>query len=428
MSVSPAPSHRRPTTPPHPQHTFPIRKVLLGFGVLALMTSVTLYVWPWAMRLHKASTLFKPEEIVYNFTHMAEIFPATRVPASTQSQPLPVGTAIQLPEQFAIFGETHNTDEFLKKTGTTGLLVLQNGQIVFEQYYQGHHPDEVHISWSLAKSTLSALTGIALHEGLIHSVQDPVDQYAPDLKGTGYEGVRLKDVLQMSSGIRFNENYDDEKSDIAQLARIEAVGGSFNAYAKNLVNENKPGTYRRYKSFDTQVLAMVLRGATGRSIADYMHEKLWQPLGAEHDAWWLVDSNGMEMGFGGFNATLRDYARFGELYLNEGTLNGSAIVPSTWVNESLTMDGPHLQPGHNPQADSAIGYGYQWWIPDSPQRDFLAIGVYDQFIYVSPMTHTVIVKNSADVNYTSDDYIPTMQHVELFRAIATAASKRIASQ
>ncbi|CBL44477.1 Predicted beta-lactamase class C [gamma proteobacterium HdN1] len=396
---------------------------MLLIGIGCVIAGIALSVKPTIIRLQKANNLFAPEEIVYNFTHMPEIFRTKELPAASHPHIFPNGPALTLPESFEAFGKTINTQEWLQETKTTGLLVAQDGRIVFEQYYLGNQADNAHISWSLAKSFISALIGIAIQEGKIESVHDPVDEYAPLLKGTGYEGVSLKNVLQMSSGIRFNEDYDDPNSDIVQLARRAALFDSFNDYAKQLVNEKEPGTYRRYTSFDTQVLAMVLQGATGESVTDYMSKKLWQPFGAEHSAWWIVDASGMEMGFGGLNATLRDFAKLGQLYLDHGMLNGKPIVPDAWISASLSMDSAHLLPGLNGSADSSIGYGYQWWIPDSPQRDYFAQGIYSQYIFVSPMTNTVIVKTSADPNYGSDESKRTVQHVEMFRAIATAARK-----
>lgn len=392
---------------------------LAAFAVVALAVALS---WSLIRRVYVAATLFDRGSIVSHFTHMAEIFPSTPLPASTAPRALPQGVPLALPPRFSAFGKTFPLTQYLRDTGTDGLIVLQDGNVVFEQYYQGHDARSLHISWSLAKSMISAMLGIAVHEGAIHSVQDPVDRYAPSLKGTAYEGIPLKDVMQMSSGVAFNENYDDDNADVVRLARTLVLGGSFNAYAKKLKREFPPGTHRHYSSFDTQVLAMVLEGATGKRLPDYMRDKLWQPLGAEHEARWLVDSTGMAMGFGGLNAVLRDYARFGQMYLDKGRVGGRQVVPAAWIRESLTMDAPHLLPQAGPQNEHGIGYGYQWWIPEDAQRDFMGIGVYNQFIYVAPSTRTVIVKQSANFRYTSDDFVPIMEHLAMFRAIAAAAS------
>lgn len=392
---------------------------------LALFATLLLALaaaWPLLHRVYVAATLFREESIVHNFTHMAEVFPSRLVPASTAPRALPAGAPLQLPAHFSGFGEDQSVQHYLRDTGTDALLVLQDGRLVFEKYYRGTDARTPHISWSLAKSMISALLGIAIQEGRIASVNDPVDRYAPELRGTAYAGVPLKDVLHMSSGVAFDENYDNDDADVVKLARTLVLGGSFNAYARKLKRESAPGTRRHYSSFDTQVLAMVLRGATGQTVAGYQQDKLWQPMGAEHDAWWLVDSEGMEMGFGGFNAVPRDFARFGQLYLDKGRVDGRQLVPAAWIRDSSRMDEPQLRPQAGQPNELGIGYGYQWWVPEDGARDYMGIGVYNQFIYVAPSTRTVIVKTSGNHRYTADDYVPIMQHLALFRAIAAAAS------
>ena len=272
---------------------------------------------------------------------------------------------------------------------------------------------------SVAKSVVSFLMGTALADGNISSLQDPVDIYAKTLKGSGYEGVTIKNVLQMSSGVRFNEDYGDLKSDIVRLVAA-FTSGSVNEFVATLPNELEPGTFNRYVSADTQVLAMVLQGATGKSLTEYGEEKLWSRLGTEYDAYWLTDTKGMEMSFGGLNAALRDYARFGLLYLNEGrNFNGEQLVPAEWVKASVTPDAPYLMPGkNNPGSDWPMGYGYQWWIPENPEGDFAAIGIYGQFIYVHPTYNVVIAKTSAYVDYNNTGDEMEFESMEAFRGIA----------
>lgn len=390
---------------------------------LALVLAVALALsWPLLRRAYVAATLFDRGVISQHFTHMTAVFPSVPVAPAAAPRPLPAGAPLALPARFTAFGQAHDVVAYLRATGTDGLIVLQDGNVVFEQYYQGHDAASPHISWSLAKSTISAMIGIALRDGAIRGVDDPVERYAPQLRGTAYAGVPLKAVLQMSSGVAFNENYDDDNADVVRLARTLVLGGSFNAYARKLKKEFPPGTHRHYSSFDTQVLAMVLEGATGRRLPAYMQDKLWRPLGAEQEARWLVDSEGMAMGFGGLNAVLRDYARFGQLYLDKGRVDGREVVPAAWIRESLDMDAPHLLPRAGQRNELGIGYGYQWWIPEDAARDYMGIGVYNQFIYVAPATRTVVVKLSANPDYTADDFVPIMEHLALFRAIAAAAS------
>lgn len=394
---------------------------LAWLALLATLLLALVAAWPLLHRAYTAATLFRADVIVHNFTHMAETFPSRVVPASTAPRALPVGAPLELPGRFAAFGQDFQTRQYLRDTGTDSLIVLQDGRVVFERYYQGTDARTPHISWSLAKSLISALLGIAVQEGKIASVNDPVDRYAPELRGTAYAGVPLKDVLHMSSGVKFDENYDSDDADVVKLARTLVLGGSFNAYAKKLQRESAPGTRRHYSSFDTQVLAMVLRGATGQTVGGYLQDKLWQPMGAEHDAWWLVDTEGMEMGFGGFNAVPRDFARFGQLYLDKGMVDGRPLVPAAWIRDSVRMDEPQLRPQAGQRNELGIGYGYQWWVPEDGARDYMGIGVYNQFIYVSPATRTVIVKTSGNHRYTADDFVPIMQHLAMFRAIAAMA-------
>ena len=165
---------------------------------------------------------------------------------------------------------------------------------------------------------------------------------------------------------------------------------------------------------------MVLTNAVGRSINDYMTEMLWHPLGAENQGWWLTDSDGMEMAFGGLNATAKDYAKLGELYRLGGALDGRQIVPAAWVQASVTPDAAHLMPGDNPASDWPLGYGYQWWIPGGDKGEFMAVGVYNQFIYIAPESKTVIVKLSANSAYgTPDDAMASSEFetIEFFRAV-----------
>ena len=289
-----------------------------------------------------------------------------------------------------------------------------------------------------AKTPLKLLqrTRVVLHEpayymlGLRESsaypdndIQQPVSDYAPSLRGTGYEGVSIKDVLQMSSGIRFNEDYGDFFSDINRMGRAIAFNTSLDEFVGSLRRERTPGTFHHYISTDTQVLGMVLRGATNETLASYLQSRIWQRIGMESDAYWMIDCNGMELAFGGLNATLRDYARFGQLYLNGGEWSGKQIVPLAWIRASITPDAPHLQPGDNPASSSVLGYGYQWWIPPQPDGDYLAIGIYNQFIYVHPGHKLVIAKSSAYPSYNLDGDEKELETIAIFRAIATHLTK-----
>jgi hypothetical protein len=274
----------------------------------------------------------------------------------------------------------------------------------------------------MAKSFLSAIFGVAVEDGLISDLNAPVTDYVPSLIGSGYENVSIKNVLQMSSGIHFNEDYGDFHSDINRFGRIMALGGSFDNFAASLDSDRDPGTYMHYVSIDTHVIGMVLRAATGESIADYFNNKLWSKLHTERDAIYITDSTGEPMVLGGLNLISRDYLRMGKLYRDNGQLNGEQIIPAQWIEDSITPDAPHLKPGKRTSANTNFGYGYQWWVPENADEEFLALGIYGQYIYINRKADVVIVKNSADINFMDNDYESKDHAIAAFRAIAESLS------
>jgi len=376
-------------------------------------------------RFMLVQSLFSGADQVQNFRTIAHTFPVHVIAAPAQANPFEPGTELPLPTSYVFDGKTRNTAEFLDQTDTTGLLIVQDGRIVYENYWRGNDVNTHWISFSLNKSFISALVGIAVSEGAIKSIDDPVTLYVPELKDSAYDGVHIKDILQMSSGASWNEDYSDWNSDINRFGRAFAFGGSFDEFVHTLKREHAPGTFNRYNSMDTQVLGLLLRRVTKRPVADYLSEKIWTPLGMESGAEWMTDDAGSEFAAGGLNATLRDYAKLGELYRNQGNWHGRQIVDANWVNASITPDAPHLQPGLRKNADSTFGYGLQWWVPDS-RGDFTGIGIYNQFIYVSADRHLVIAKTSANHNYgtsngESSDH--EEEHIALFHAIEAAAAQ-----
>ncbi len=371
------------------------------------------------LRLQFVLTLFEPHGIVENFRSMTRVFDYRTVRRNGPIYRIPYESK-RLPEVYAYAGGTHSLMQWLEKTDTSGLIIIHDGKVAFERYYRGNSAKTHWISWSVCKSLVSALVGFALEDGLIRSLSDPVSDYVPLLKASGYDGVALKDVLQMSSGIGFNEDYADFKSDINRLGRTLALGTSMDDFVVSLKNVCPPGTFNHYVSMDTQVLGMVLREATGRSLSAYMEEKLWSRLGTEADAFWLVDDRGMELAFGGLNAVLRDYARFGLLFLNQGkNFRDQQILPVRWIRDSVTPSRPHLLPGaDNPASSTRLGYGYQWWLPPIPDGDYCAMGIYGQFIYVHPRYRVVIAKTSAYADYDQSGDAMEIEALAAFRSIA----------
>lgn len=394
------------------------RPLLALSGVLLVIAAIVAVVnFSQIHRLYKSVTLFDHDVIAENFRSMGDFFDGRTVHKGDEVFTFKREDS-RLPETYTYNGESRSSGEFIERTGTTGLIVIKDDTILFEKYYRGNTESSKAISWSVGKSFVSALFGIAMSEGHIKSVEDSVTDYLPALKVSGYNGVRIKDVLQMSSGIGFNEDYGDFNSDINRLARSFALNTPIEEVILSLKQERKPGTFNHYVSIDTQVLGMIIRAATGRDLTSYLEEKIWKPLGMESDALWLTDCSGMEIALGGLNVTLRDYARFGRLYLNSGNWNGKQIVPAEWIKSSVTPDAEHLLPGKRATASSIMGYGYQWWVPVNSDGDFLAIGVYGQAIYINPRKRIVIARTSAYSDYTKYVEVMEMEEVEMFRAIA----------
>ena len=399
-----------------------LNKILIGI-VFALIVAAVIYI-PKAIRVYNVVHLFDEDKIVNNFMHMNKVFPSTPIKSSGAPHIFETGT-FELPEFYEMNGEQHHFLDALDYFKSDGLIVLHEGALIYENYWQGNSKDQPHISWSVAKSFLSALIGIAYHDGLIEDLNDPITKYLKDFNGTGYANVPIKDILQMSSGIIFNEDYGDYNSDINKFARALAQGTSMRDFAKALKNGKQPGTFNHYVSIDTQMLAMLLEEVTGQPVAKNLEDKIWTKIGMEHDAYYMVDDTGVAWALGGLNATLRDYAKFGQLYLNDGQWNNVQIVPEDWVHASHKPDGPHLQPGENDLSSNTWGYGYQWWIPGFPSTDYLAAGIYNQYIYIDPITNVVIAKTSSNYKFNQEREYSKEAHVAMFRAIAQSVAESL---
>lgn len=377
--------------------------LLAGSGLLWLRSSPY-----WA-----GVTLFSEGHRVENFRSMDQIFPYQVISAGTSNWDL-AQDARPIPETYVFEGQTKDIATFLGDTSTTGLIVLQDGTITFEDYYLGANAGSAFTSWSMAKSVLSALVGIAINEGHIQSIDDRLDRYVPALIGSGYEGVTIKQALTMSSGVGFDENYDNLMSDVNQLFFSLAAGTPMEKTLARLERGRAPGTYNDYISSDTIALGLMLEAATGMPTDKYLESRIWQPMGAEADAFWNTGRAGPVLPFCCLNATLRDYARLGRLFLEGGARDGYQIIPVDWVTASTRPGAAHLQPGENPASSWTLGYGYHWWIPENPENEFLAIGIWGQYIYVDQVRKVVIVKTSADYDFDTRDH----ESIAVFRSIA----------
>jgi CubicO group peptidase (beta-lactamase class C family) len=287
--------------------------------------------------------------------------------------------------------QSHVASDFLERTYTNALLVMKNGEIVSEIYRNNSSPASRFIGWSMTKSVTSVLIGCALEDGLITSLDIPISDYLPELRGGGYEGVSIRHVMQMRSGVNYEERYDFANPGIAASNHISSLVKNVTRFvdtARTLERIHEPGSFFQYKTIDTAVLGWLVERSTGMSVAAYTERCLWEPLGAEADGYYIMDGApgvGREFSGAGFNATLRDFARFGQMILNGGTANGNRIVPEDWVSQST-------QPTSG-EDQGRGGYGLQWWTMGGTDA-FAAIGLQGQYIYVDPATATVVVKLS----------------------------------
>lgn len=395
-------------------------------------------------RLNTVNSLFHKDNIVRNFRALHNLgFPYVNL--TSRGAPiaeLSPSDPVSLPSTFFWNGTKFDLQEWLQDRWTTGLVVIKidsvtKARILHESYGHGNDIQSRCVSWSMCKSFISAMVGIAVDKGVIGDiVEKTVTDYVPELKRTGYDGVTLKNLLQMSSGVAFNENYFNPFSDINVMGYTLALGWSMDSFVATLKRERDQGIFNHYVSIDTQVLAMVLTRAANTSLSDFAEEHLWSKVGFEYSATWVRDNkvNQMELGFGILGVTTRDYARFGWLYHNRGLspATGDRVLSENWVMASLHPDAPHLMPGEqNLLSDyPTFGYGYQWWLcpqehnPSLPDRDFMAIGIYGQVIYVSPADGIVIAKNAAFPSYkdhqhptSHENYVET-QGFQALRAIS----------
>lgn len=367
-------------------------------------------------RLHHTIHLFDEDVIVQNFQNMEMTYTVDSLKSSTKPLILPENKYYQPSGTFKFGEKTFDIDKYLKDTRTEGLIIIHKDTIIFENYWNDLKKDEAHISWSMSKSFTSTLVGIMYEKGKF-KLNEPITKYLPQFKGTGYDGVTIKNLLQMSAGVRFNEDYGDFNSDINRFGRAFATGSSLEEFCKSLVNESEQGVTNHYVSINTQMLGLLVKEVSGRSITDLTQEYIWEPLGMEYNGSWITDNTGMEVVLGGLNATLRDFAKLGFLYKYGGSANGNRIVSEDWVKASLDCSEPHLKPGNKNIPGSKNGYGYQWWIPSNNPQCYAMGGIYNQYVYVNPVNDIIIAKLSANHHYKTQGNITKSIHFALFDKI-----------
>ncbi len=271
-------------------------------------------------------------------------------------------------------------DEYFNLQSVAGLLVLKEGNVVYERYGLGNDEDSLWISFSVAKSVVSLLVGAAVKDGYIKNLDEKVADYLPRLKNSPYDKASIRDIMQMSSGVKWNEDYADPNSDVA-TATYQTL--PLYEYLGRLSREHEPGTFFNYNTAETNLVGTLLRSAIGNNLATYLTDKIWQPFGMESDAnWQLTETGGGEFGGCCISATLRDYGRIGLFALANGKLNdGTQVLPEGWMKDSTSP------------SKGYEGYGYLWWLGEDDV--YRAAGIFGQGIYINPRENVVIAIHSA---------------------------------
>lgn len=333
--------------------------------------------------LPKSAFQWSQPERELGFLHMDVVYQARDVPNGSKVHLLPQAKRIAA---FSAGGEKETElNDFITKQKVAGIIVLQDGKIRMERYALGLTDTGRWTSQSVAKSVTSTLLGAAIRDGYIKSVEDYVTQYIPDLKGSAYDSVTIRQLLTMTSGVRWNENYSDPNSDIAKFYSDPVDPGvdATVSYMRRLPAEAEPGKKWVYKTGETDLLGVLVSSATGQTLSSYLSKKIWAPYGMEAKATWITDRTNHELAGCCLQAKLRDFARFGQFILDSARINGKSIVPDGWLQEATKAQVP-LWPGG--------GYGYQWWIFNNT---FEALGIHGQVIHIDPARHLVVAINSA---------------------------------
>ncbi|MCB1645747.1 MAG: beta-lactamase family protein [Pseudomonadales bacterium] len=323
---------------------------------------------------------FSQEERRVAFRNIDKLMPVRTVHAADKPLALPRSLRDLNDLTYEVNGEIYTLSSFLARPEQIGFLVVQNGNILLEHYAPGISDEDVWVSFSVTKSVTSMLIGAAIHDGYIRSVDEPVVDYLPRLRGTGYEHTSIRNVLNMASGVRWNEDYEDRQSDVARAGGANGV--SLVSYLAKLPTEHEPGVKFNYNTGETNLAGEILRAAIGNNASEYLQSRIWRPFGMESDANWLLgEPGGGETGGCCISATLRDYARIGMFALSGGVLpDGTRVLPEDWMADSVTPSAGYE------------GYGYLWWLLG--EGSYSALGIFGQQIFIDPESGLVIAAHS----------------------------------
>ena len=336
---------------------------------------------------------WSPQEKTIGFRSFEKLVPVRRVRRKSNQFLLPYASR-ELHVSYFVDGQQWNTTTYMEQNDVAGLLILKRGRIVLERYALGFDDQSLWTSFSVAKSITSTLLGAAIAEGSIGNVDDLVVKYLPALKGTAYDGVSLRHVLNMTSGVRWNEDYDDPESDVNRCHRATdgGLGSPLVTYLAKLPREAQPGTKWVYKTAETDLVGEIVMAATGKSLSEYLSEKVWSSFGMERDAFWMLREK-KELGGCCLSVSLRDYGRFGQFMLGGGRVGTKDVLPVGWTKLMVAAT-PESERGLRTLGGTG-GYGFQWWTQVDGPGTYSARGIFGQTIHVNPKHELVIVVLSA---------------------------------
>jgi CubicO group peptidase (beta-lactamase class C family) len=309
-----------------------------------------------------------------------------RIPILSKSRIVSCGSEINPLLKGAPLSIDIDVDAYMQDQRTAALVIVHDGKIRFEKYGLDFGPNKRWTSFSVAKSITSTLVGAAIKDGYIKSVDDKVSDYIPDLKGSVYDDVTIKHLLTMTSGVKWNEDYGDPKSDVALFNAHKAEPGvdATVSYMRKLKREAPPGTKWVYKTGETNLVGVLISSATKKNLSEYLSEKIWRPFEMENEASWLLGSTGHEISGCCIQASTRDFARFGMFMLGGGIANGIPVLPDGWIDDATMKQTDTGRPEYD--------YGYQWWIWDD--GSYMARGIFGQGVFIDPERKLVIASNS----------------------------------
>lgn len=361
-----------------------------------------------------------PDIQANTFRNIDRLYPTAKIEHDPHNiRALPNAEIMVTDLQFQSNGKTYDLVDYININRISGMIALKDGKVYFEDYQLGNTEKTRWMSMSVVKSITATLIGIALNDGLIKDINDPITDYLPELLGSSYEGVTVKNILQMTSGVAWNETYTDPQSDRRAMLTVQnsQIPGGVLELMKKLPRAAEPGTRWNYSTGETHVAGALVKAATNMPVSQYLSERLWKKAGMESDAsWWLESPEGLEVGGSGLQAVLRDYARFGLFLLANGEVNGEKLLPANWIQDAGTpkeVDGEIVQ------------YGYMLWpVEDANgtinEGSFTAEGIFGQQIYMNPKENIVIVAWGAQPKPTGKE---TLDSYAFFAAMAEEINK-----